>query len=77
MTILTSLLGTKAFGLIVLMWQAAPAAETDHFSIMSMIKSMGKVAIGVVIVPAQSVVPKNIHVKKSGKVFSKTDGDVL
>ncbi len=55
MTILTSLLGTKVFGLIVLMWQAAGAApaasaETDHFSITSMIKSMGGVAIGVVIV---------------------------
>jgi hypothetical protein len=55
-TILTSLLGTKIFGLIVLMWQAAGAAPAaspeaaDHFSIMSMIKSMGGVAIGVVIV---------------------------
>jgi len=54
-TILTSLLGTKVFGLIVLMWQAAGAApaastEADHFSITSMIKSMGGVAIGVVIV---------------------------
>ena len=54
MTILTSLLGTKAFSLIVLMWQAAPATSpegaADHFSITSMIKSMGGVAIGVVIV---------------------------
>src|SRR5205823_11906422 len=35
------------------MWQAAPAASpeaADHFSSMSMIKSMGGVAIGVVIV---------------------------
>jgi biopolymer transport protein ExbB/biopolymer transport protein TolQ len=57
-TILTSLLGTKAFGIIVFLWQAAanpaaspegaPGAET--FSITRMIKSMGKVAIAVVIV---------------------------
>ncbi len=53
MTILTSLLGTKVLSLIVFMWQeAAPAAtpEVDHFSLMSMVKSMGAVAIGVVIV---------------------------
>ena len=53
MTILTSLLGTKALGLVIFMWQAAPAASpagVDHFSIMTMIKSMGPVAIGVVIV---------------------------
>ena len=54
-TILTSLLGTKAFGLLVLLWQAgatAPASSdtADHFSITSMIKSMGGVAIAVVIV---------------------------
>ena len=57
-TILTSLLGTKAFGIIVFLWQAAanpaaspegaPGAET--FTITRMIKSMGKVAIAVVIV---------------------------
>ncbi len=56
MTILTSLLGTKALGLVVLMWQAATAtpagadAAADHFSITAMVKSMGAVAIGVVIV---------------------------
>ena len=56
MTILTSLLGTKAFGLMVYMWQAAEAASptptpgVNHFSPMQMIKSMGAVAIGVVIV---------------------------
>ena len=54
MTILTSLLGTKVLGLVILMWQAAsPAtspAPVDHFSLMTMIKSMGPVAIGVVIV---------------------------
>ena len=54
MTILTSLLGTKVLSLIVFMWQeASPAASpaaVDHFSLMSMVKSMGAVAIGVVIV---------------------------
>ena len=55
MTILTSLLGTKAFGLMVYMWQAAGASPTatpgvNHFSPMAMIKSMGAVAICVVIV---------------------------
>ena len=55
MTILTSLLGTKAFGLMVYMWQAAEASPAatpgvNHFSPMAMIKSMGAVAIGVVIV---------------------------
>ena len=53
-TILTSLLGTKVLGLVIFMWQAAtPAtspAAVDHFSLMTMIKSMGPVAIGVVIV---------------------------
>jgi biopolymer transport protein ExbB/TolQ len=57
-TILTSLLGTKAFGIIVFLWQAAanPAASpegpsgAETFSITRMIKSMGKVAIAVVIV---------------------------
>jgi len=54
-TILTSLLGTKAFGLIVYMWQAAeatpaPTPGVNHFSPMQMVKSMGAVAIGVVVV---------------------------
>ncbi len=55
MTILISLLGTKAFGLMVYMWQAAeatpaPTPGVNHFSPMAMVKSMGAVAIGVVIV---------------------------
>jgi biopolymer transport protein ExbB/TolQ len=52
-TILTSILGTKALGLLVLLWQASPAASpaggTD-LSIQKMIKSMGPVAITVVII---------------------------
>ena len=59
MTILTSLLGTKAFAFFVFLWQeaaASPAAgaaqdnAADHFSITQMVKSMGGVAIAVVIV---------------------------
>ena len=53
MTILTSLLGTKAFGFFVLMWQAAQhqrVSDAIIFSSCQMIKSMGTVAIGVVIV---------------------------
>ncbi len=56
MTILTSLLGTKAFSFMIFMWQAAGAspeaggAAADHFSITSMLKSMGGVAIAVVVV---------------------------
>ena len=55
MTILTSLLGTKAFSFFILMWQQAAAspgeaAPVDHFSFIAMIKSMSAVAIGVVIV---------------------------
>ena len=55
MTILTSLLGTKAFGLMVYMWQAAeatpsPTPGVNHFSPMAMVKSMGAVGIGVVVV---------------------------
>jgi hypothetical protein len=58
-TILTSILGAKAFGLLFFLWQAAaasPAADSgtanaaDTFSIPQMIKSMGGVAIAVVIV---------------------------
>jgi biopolymer transport protein ExbB/TolQ len=54
-TILTSLLGMKAFSLIVFFWQSAAAtptgtAEVDHFSLISMIKSMGLVALAVVFV---------------------------
>ena len=55
MTILTSLLGTKAFGLMIYMWQAAeatpsPTPGVNHFSPMAMVKSMGAVGIGVVVV---------------------------
>ena len=53
MTILTSILGTKAFGLLVLLWQASPAASpagANDLSIQKMIKSMGPVAITVVII---------------------------
>jgi len=52
-TILTSILGTKAFGLLVLLWQASPAASPaggEGLSITKMIKSMGPVAITVVII---------------------------
>jgi biopolymer transport protein ExbB/biopolymer transport protein TolQ len=58
-TILTSVFGAKAFGLLFFLWQAAagsPAADAgtanaaDTFSITQMIKSMGGVAIAVVIV---------------------------
>jgi biopolymer transport protein ExbB/TolQ len=52
-TILTSILGTKALGLLVFLWQASPAASpaggTD-MSISRMVKSMGAVAITVVII---------------------------
>ena len=53
MTILTSILGTKAFGLLVLLWQASPAASPaagNTLNIQNMIKSMGPVAITVVFI---------------------------
>lgn len=59
MTILTSLLGTKAFSFIVFLWQAAEAnpaaspggdAAANHFSVTAMIKNLGGVAIAVVII---------------------------
>ena len=54
MTILTSILGTKALSLLVLLWQASPAASPaaggNDLSIQKMIKSMGPVAITVVII---------------------------
>src|SRR5207248_11725591 len=49
----TSILGTNAFGLLVLLWQASPAASPaggEGLSITKMIKSMGPVAITVVII---------------------------
>jgi biopolymer transport protein ExbB/TolQ len=52
-TILTSILGTKAFGLLVLLWQASPAASPaagNTLNIQNMIKSMGPVAITVVFI---------------------------
>jgi len=48
-----SFLGTKAFGFLVFMWQAAPAeggSAADHFSITAMLKSMGAIAMAVVVV---------------------------
>ena len=54
MTILTSLLGTKAFSFLIFLWQAAPApaeaSAADHFSLTSMIKSMTAVGIAVIVV---------------------------
>ncbi len=53
MTILTSILGTKALGLLVFLWQASPAASPpsgNDMSISRMVKSMGAVAITVVII---------------------------
>jgi hypothetical protein len=56
-TILTSLLGTKAFSFLIVLWQAASpagggggATAAETFSITQMVKSMGGVAIAVVIV---------------------------
>ena len=53
MTILTSLLGTKVFGFLLLLQEAAAGSEAsaaDHFSLTEMVKSMGGVAIAVVVV---------------------------
>ena len=56
MTILTSFLGTKALSLLVFLWQAAPAASpaaadnSNTFSITEMLKNLGGVALGVVVV---------------------------
>ena len=53
MTILTSLLGTKAFGLLMLLQEAAASPESsgaDHFTLTEMVKNMGGVAIAVVVV---------------------------
>jgi biopolymer transport protein ExbB/biopolymer transport protein TolQ len=55
-TILTSLLGTKALGFLILLWQEAatsPAAAPDaggNFTITEMLKHLGGVAMGVVII---------------------------
>jgi biopolymer transport protein ExbB/biopolymer transport protein TolQ len=55
-TILTSFLGTKALSLLVFLWQAAPAASpaaadnSNTFSITEMLKNLGGVALGVVVV---------------------------
>src|SRR5207249_9850387 len=53
-TILTSILGTKAFGLLLVFWQTAtpaanPAGGTE-FTMTEMVKNMGAVAITVVII---------------------------
>ena len=54
MTMLTSLLGTKALGLLILFQDAAPspadAAAQNTFTLTEMVKNMGGVAIAVVIV---------------------------
>ncbi|HVI73042.1 MAG TPA: hypothetical protein VM656_16340, partial [Pyrinomonadaceae bacterium] len=50
---LISLFGTKALGLLMLLQDAATSPESsaaDHFSLTEMVKSMGGVAIAVVIV---------------------------
>src|SRR5688500_6267427 len=50
---LISLLGTKAFGLLMFLQEAAASSESsgaDHFSLTEMVKSMGGVAISVVVV---------------------------
>jgi len=55
-TILTSILGAKALGLLFVLWQAAAASPEgaggagDQFSITQMVRSMGGVAIAVVVV---------------------------
>ena len=53
MTILTSLLGMKAFGLLMFLQEAAASPESsgaDHFTLTEMVKNMGGVAIAVVVV---------------------------
>jgi biopolymer transport protein ExbB/biopolymer transport protein TolQ len=57
-TILTSFLGTKALSFLVFLWQAAPAASpaaaggdaANTFSITEMLKNLGGVALGVVVI---------------------------
>jgi len=52
-TILTSILGTKAFSLLFVLWQASPspsAATGGEFTMTEMVKNMGPVAIVVVII---------------------------
>ncbi|MBV9958770.1 MAG: flagellar motor protein MotA, partial [Acidobacteria bacterium] len=57
MTILATLLGTKALGFLAILWQeaaaspaASPAADTNQFTITEMLKHLGGVALGVVII---------------------------
>ena len=53
MTMLISLFGTKALGLLMLLQDAATSPEAssaDHFTLTEMVKNMGGVAIAVVIV---------------------------
>ena len=50
---LISIFGTKALGLLILLQEAAASPEStgaDHFSLTEMVKSMGGVAIAVVVV---------------------------
>ena len=50
MTILISLLGTKAIGFFMFLQEAAEGGTADHFTLTQMVKSMGAVAIAVVVV---------------------------
>ena len=57
MTILTSLLGMKALSFLLFLWQeaatspaAAPAGGESQFTITEMIKNLGGVALGVVVI---------------------------
>ncbi len=54
MTILASIIGTKAIGFLLFLWQApspaATPAASNEFTITEMVKNMGSVAITVVII---------------------------
>ncbi len=54
MTILASIIGTKAIGFLLFIWQApspaATPAASNEFTITEMVKNMGSVAITVVII---------------------------
>ena len=54
MTILASIIGTKAIGFLLILWQtpspAATPAASNEFTITEMVKNMGSVAITVVII---------------------------
>ena len=55
MTILTSFLGSKVFGLVVLLWQEAGGEGggsdmAQHFTISEMIKNLGPIAVAVLVI---------------------------